>query len=158
MRNLEFCKKSRFYPIPMGFTTVTHMCIFGLVSWSALGSNIVWIMGKTSFINKQNPFHESNYKTTTTRKTFRIRLIHQMVWPVAAPDFFFLWWGIGRAKCDSEGQKSTNSPNIADFGIFFLPSEGGVDKEPPTGGKGSLSPLDAKTRCGNNHIMLQVKG
>ena len=120
MRNLEFCKKSRFYPIPMGFTTVTHMCIFGPVSWSVLGSNIVWIMGKTSFINiGQNPFHESNYKTTTTRKTFRIRLIHQMVWPVVAPDFFFLWRGIEKAKCDSEGQKSTNSPNIADFGIFF---------------------------------------
>ena len=90
MRNLEFCKKSRFYPIPMGCTIVTHMCIFGPVSWSVLGSNIVWIMGKTSFINEQNPFHEGNYKTTTTttRKTFRIRLIHQMVWPVATPDFF----------------------------------------------------------------------
>ena len=81
-----------------------------------------------------------------------------MVWPVAAPDSFFLWRGIERAKCDSEGQKSTNSQNIADFGFFFLLSEGGMGKEPPTGGKGPMSPLDASTRCGNNHIMLQVKG
>ena len=119
LRNLEFCKKSRFYPIPMGFTTVTHMCTFGPVSWtwwSVLGPNIVWITGKPSFINEQNPFHESNYKTTT-RKTFRIRLIHQMVWPVAAPDFL---GGIEGAKCDSEGQKSKNLPTIADFGLFFL--------------------------------------
>ena len=25
LRKLEFCKKTRFYPIPMGFTTVTHV-------------------------------------------------------------------------------------------------------------------------------------
>ena len=25
LRKLEFCKKTRFYPIPMGFTTVSHV-------------------------------------------------------------------------------------------------------------------------------------
>ena len=30
LRNLEFNKKSRFYPIPMGFTTLTHMCAMDL--------------------------------------------------------------------------------------------------------------------------------
>ena len=50
LRNLEFC--NWFYPIPMGFTTVTNMCIYRPMSWSVLGPNIVWITGKTSFIHE----------------------------------------------------------------------------------------------------------
>ena len=108
----------------MGFTTVIHMCIFGPVSWSVLGPNIVWIKGKPSFINEQNPFHESNYKTTT-RKTFGIRLIHQMVWPVAAPDLFFFFWGGAGIEGQNAILRGKNSPKIADFGLFSFPLTGG---------------------------------
>ena len=141
LRNLDFCKNSRFYPIPMGFTTVTHMCIVGPVSWSVLGPNIVWITGKPSFINEQNPFHESNYKTPT-RKTFGIRLIHQMVWTVAAPDFFFFFFfvaGIEGAKCDSEGQKLKKIAKNSWFWPFSF-DWGWVGEEPPTGGKAPPPP------------------
>ena len=158
LRNLDFCKNSRFYPIPMGFTTVTHMCIVGPVSWSVLGPNIVWITEKPSFINEQNPFHESNYKTTT-RKTFGIRLIHQMVWPVAAPDFFYFFFffcgGHRGGKMRFWGAKIKK---IAKNSILaFFPLTGGEwGKSLRLGAKPPL-PLDAATGCGNNHIMLQVK-
>ena len=155
LRNLDFCKNSRFYPIPMGFTTVTHMCIVGPVPWSVLGPNIVWITGKPSFINEQNPFHESNYKTTT-RKTFGIRLIHQMVWPVAAPDFFFFFCvGHRGGKMRFWGGKIKKFAKNSWFWPFFL-WLGVSGEEPPTGGKAPF-PLDAATGCGNNYIMLQVK-
>ena len=67
----------------------SHVFIYngpGCMSWSVLGP-IVLTTGTTNSILEQNPFQESNYKTTK-KITVRIYLIHLMVWPVVETDFF----------------------------------------------------------------------
>ena len=80
LRNQEFCKKSRFYPIPMGFTTVTHiLCING--PKSLISPNIICLNnGKIKFYSWIQKLFSGNQLQTTTKKTFRIWLSYLMVW------------------------------------------------------------------------------
>ena len=65
-RNLEFCEESRFFPIPMGFTTVTHMCINGPMSWILLGPNIIILLNKGK--NKFYPWIKNLLRKSTTKQ------------------------------------------------------------------------------------------
>ena len=49
----------------MGVTTVTHMFVYGPMSWNVLGPNIVWITGKTVLFMNKNLFRKS---TTNNNK------------------------------------------------------------------------------------------